>query len=138
MVCESVPELIHSLKLVDYLPVQMHKPYNIVALSCNLYPDMVASFALYTIRIIKRTGPDRITTNKHNYLFETTLHVNTCNISQSQDSYHNNCICTLSLYLCIQMYTISIIIKPTDHNTITTDKYNNYLSRNDAPREYII
>ena len=28
----SVREIIHSLKLVDYLPAQPHKPYNILPL----------------------------------------------------------------------------------------------------------
>ena len=28
MVCASVLTIIHSLKLVDYLPVQTHKPYS--------------------------------------------------------------------------------------------------------------
>ena len=35
MASESVWEIIHSLKLVDYLPVQMHKPYNTYFFTIN-------------------------------------------------------------------------------------------------------
>ena len=34
--CVYVREIIHSLKLVDYLPVHWHKPYNNLSHMCNV------------------------------------------------------------------------------------------------------
>ena len=45
MVCVSVREIFHSLKLVDYLPVQTHKPYILTHLAYRVNAKNV----IYTV-----------------------------------------------------------------------------------------
>ena len=55
--CAYVREIIHSIKLVDYLPVHTHKPYN--NLHLNLY-YINYSAGHYTVKTYISMGKDEI------------------------------------------------------------------------------
>ena len=128
MVCESVRELIHSLKLVDYLPIQAHKPHASLALSWNLYPEVVVFFC-YLGDMFSAGGGCEITVTtcvktawkKFRVLLPvlTSRHLSyktrVCrNISKTQ---------VTAIIIAVHVSTC-IIIKPTGRNTISTNKYN--------------
>ena len=48
--CAYVLEIIHSLKLVDYLPVHTHKPYNNIHLFCII--KFKLKYCLYFLLLI--------------------------------------------------------------------------------------